>query len=157
MFAILVRAFRTFLESAVAILIVEQFTGDEVDLIKLITISVITAILSVLMAILSVLMGIVTGVPEARTEGELTFNTHIENSSVIAGLSLDKSITPEYIDDLTTRGTINLRIRRDYNEYNRDLNNNFLFSICIQRILDGDSKSHRQADSQDENDPRIGT
>lgn len=106
MFAIIVRAFRTFLESAFAILIVEQFTGNGVDLIKLITISVITAILSVL-------MGIVTGVPEAHTEGELTFNTHIENSSVIAGLSLDKSITPEYIDDLTTRGTINLRIRRD--------------------------------------------
>lgn len=106
MFAIIVRAFRTFLETGFAILMVDQMLGHDVDLTKLIATAIVASLLSVM-------MGIVTGIPENRTEGELSLNTHIEESSVIAGLSLDKSITPEYVDDLTTRGTINLRIRRD--------------------------------------------
>lgn len=106
MFAMLLRSFRTFLETAFAILMVDQMLGETPDIKKAIAVSVLAGILSLV-------MGFITGVPENRTEGELSLNTQIEESSVIAGLSLDKSITPEYIDDLSTRGTINLRIRRN--------------------------------------------
>lgn len=106
MFAIVIRAFRTFVETLTALLLVDQFMGDRSDIMK-------TILVALVAATLSLILGFVTGVPEDKTDGELLLDTNIEDSSVIAGLSLDKSITPEYIDDLTTRGTIHLRIRRN--------------------------------------------
>lgn len=104
-YAALQRAIRTMAQTALSLLAVGM-TIQEVDWLQLISISIVAGVISILTSF-------ATGLPEVTTDGELVVNTNIDNVSALAGLSLDSNVTPEYIQELADKGSINLRVRRD--------------------------------------------
>ena len=101
--AALIRAIRTMAQTALSFLAVGMALSD-VDWMKLLSVSVVAGIVSILTSI-------ATGLPEATTNGELLINTTADDASALAGLALDKSVTPEYLEELAKTGHINIRVR----------------------------------------------
>lgn len=101
--AALIRAIRTMAQTALSFLAVGMALSD-VDWLKLLSVSLVAGIMSILTSI-------ATGLPEATTNGELLVNPKTNDAYALAGLSFDKNITPEYIDELAKKGSINIRVR----------------------------------------------
>ena len=101
--AALIRAVRTMAQTALSFLAVGMALSD-VDWLKLLSVSLVAGIMSILTSI-------ATGLPEATTNGELVVDTAVDDASAVAGFALDKNITPEYIEELSKKGSINIRVR----------------------------------------------
>ena len=102
--AALIRAIRTMAQTALSMVAVGMAISD-VDWLKLLSVSVVAGFVSILTSI-------ATGLPEATTNGELLINTEADDSSALAGLALDHNVTPEYIEELAKKGSINIRVRK---------------------------------------------
>lgn len=102
--AALIRAIRTMAQTALSMIAVGMAISD-VDWKKLVSVSLVAGLVSILTSI-------ATGLPEATTNGELLINTTSDNSSALAGLALDRNVTPEYIEELAKKGSINIRVRK---------------------------------------------
>jgi len=101
--AALIRAIRTMAQTALSMLAVGMAISD-VDWKKLVSVSLVAGLVSILTSI-------ATGLPEATTNGELLINNNVDDAAALAGLSLDNNVTPEYIDELAKKGSINIRVR----------------------------------------------
>ena len=104
LFAALIRAIRTMAQTALSMVAVGMAISD-VDWLKLLSVSVVAGFVSILTSI-------ATGLPEATTNGELFINTEADDASALAGLALDHNVTPEYIEELAKKGSINIRVRK---------------------------------------------
>lgn len=101
--AALIRAFKTICQTALSMLAVGM-SLSEVDWLKLLSISAVAGVISLLTSF-------ATGLPEATTSGELLVNTNADDASALAGLAFDKNITPEYIEEIAKKGSVNIRVR----------------------------------------------
>ena len=102
--AALIRAIRTMAQTALSFLAVGMALSD-VDWLKLLSVSLVAGIMSILTSI-------ATGLPEATTNGELVVDTAADDASALAGFALDNNVTPEYIEELAKKGSINIRVRK---------------------------------------------
>lgn len=102
--AALIRAIRTMAQTALSFLAVGMALSD-VDWLKLLSVSLVAGIMSILTSI-------ATGLPEATTNGELIVDTKADDASAVAGFALDKNVTPEYIEELAKKGSVNIRVRK---------------------------------------------
>ena len=102
--AALIRAIRTMAQTALSFLAVGMALSD-VDWLKLLSVSLVAGIMSILTSI-------ATGLPEATTNGELVVDTTVDDASAVAGFALDKNVTPEYIEELAKKGSVNIRVRK---------------------------------------------
>lgn len=96
--AAVIRAVRTMAQTALSMMAVGMAISD-IDWLQLLSISVVAGVISILTSF-------ATGLPEVTTEGELVVGKDL------AGLSLDKEATPEYIEQLANKGSVNIRVRR---------------------------------------------
>ena len=101
--AAFIRAFRTFMQTALSMLTVGAAISD-VDWLKLLSISVIAAIISILTSF-------ATGLPEATTDGDAILTTENEEGSVVMGIKLDKQMSEDYLNELKSRKTLTLRVK----------------------------------------------
>jgi len=100
--AALIRAIRTFAQTALSMLAVGMAFSD-VDWVKLISISSVAAIISILTSI-------VTGLPESNTHGTIIVDTSDDAESALVGFKLDGEVTPEKIADFKKKGIVNFRV-----------------------------------------------
>ena len=102
-YAALIRAFKTMCQTALSMLTVGMAVSD-VDWLKLVSISVVAGVISILTSI-------VTGLPESKTSGEIMIDTNADEESGLLGLQFDDCVTKQYLEDLKTKGHINLRVK----------------------------------------------
>ena len=100
--AALIRAIRTFAQTALSMLAVGMAFSD-VDWVKLISISSVAAIISILTSI-------VTGLPETETHGALIVDTEADNDSALVGFKIDGEVTPEKMAEFKKKGIVNFRV-----------------------------------------------
>lgn len=103
--AALIRALRTFCQTALSMITIGA-AMSEIDWAKILSISLVSGIISILTSV-------ATGLPEVKTYGEIVVNTDISQDSAILGMTLDQVATPEYMDELASKGSINLRVKKD--------------------------------------------
>lgn len=103
LYAAFVRAFKTMCQTALSMLTVGM-TVKDVDWMQLVSISVIAGVISILTSF-------ATGLPEAATNGEILIDTDTDDLSGLLGLQLDSDVTKQYLEDLKTKGHINLRVK----------------------------------------------
>lgn len=107
MSAMMYRAIRTVAQTALSMLTVGMGLFD-VDWLQVLSISIVAGIISVLTSI-------VTGLPEARTDGVLVVNPNYEDEedkSIVMGVKFDKTVTPEVAENMIKRGTVNLEVHK---------------------------------------------
>lgn len=99
-----VRAIRTIAQTALSMLTVGMTILD-VDWIQLISISLVAGLISILTSL-------VTGLPESTTSGMLVVDPESDGEGPVMGLKLDGEVTPESVQELLDKGTVNLRVRK---------------------------------------------
>lgn len=101
--AALIRAFKTMCQAALSMLAVGMSISD-VDWLKLLSVSAVAGVISILTSL-------ATGLPEAHTSGEILIDTTTDDASGLLGLQLDSDVTKDYLEELKTKGHVNLRVR----------------------------------------------
>lgn len=102
--AAVIRAIRTIAQTALSMLTIGMAISD-VNWLNVLSVSLVAGLISVLTSI-------ATGLPESKTEGMLIVNTEADEDSAVLGLKLDEEVTPESLEELLDKGTINLRVRK---------------------------------------------
>lgn len=101
----LIRAIKTMAQTALSMITIGMAISD-VDWKQLVSITLVAGLYSILTSI-------VTGLPEAKTSGEIIINTDAEPNSALVGMALDKELTPEVLKKIRDKGVINFRVQKE--------------------------------------------